>query len=71
MGSSSDTILRRTAADVATMGPGDSFGLDGTWNGGTLRMGAYYLWVDTSGRLRIKSGAPTSETDGTVVGTQS
>ena len=31
----------------------------------------YYLWVDTSGRLRIKSSAPTSATDGTIVGTQS
>ena len=31
----------------------------------------YYLWADTSGRLRIKNGAPTSATDGTVVGTQS
>lgn len=30
----------------------------------------YHLWVDSSGRLRIKSGAPTSSTDGTVVGTQ-
>ena len=30
----------------------------------------YYLWVDSSGRLRIKSGAPTSDTDGAVVGSQ-
>lgn len=36
-----------------------------------LRLGSYHLWVDTSGRLRIKNGAPTSDTDGTVVGTQS
>ena len=35
-----------------------------------LRLGTYYLWVDTTGRLRIKSSAPTSHTDGTVVGTQ-
>jgi len=42
------------------------------WNGTTLfTLGAYYLWVDSSGRLRIKSGAPTSDTDGTIVGTQS
>ena len=33
--------------------------------------GGFYLWVDSSGRLRIKAGAPTSDTDGTVVGTQS
>lgn len=38
--------------------------------GGKLRLGGYYFWVDSSGRLRIKSGAPTSDTDGVVVGTQ-
>ena len=32
--------------------------------------GTYALWVDSSGRLRIKSSAPSSDTDGTVVGTQ-
>lgn len=36
-----------------------------------LRLGNYYFWVDSSGRLRIKNGAPSSDTDGTVVGTQS
>lgn len=42
------------------------------WNGSApLVMGAYYLWVDSSGRLRIKSSAPGSDTDGTIVGTQS
>ena len=31
-----------------------------------------FLWVDASNRLRIKATtAPTSDTDGTVVGTQS
>jgi len=35
-----------------------------------LHLDGYQLWVDSSGRLRIKSGAPTSDTDGTVVGTQ-
>lgn len=29
-----------------------------------------YLWVDVTGDLRIKTSAPTSDTDGTVVGTQ-
>lgn len=43
----------------------------GGWNGPLLQMGGSYLWIDTSGRLRIKSSAPTSATDGTVVGTQS
>lgn len=35
-----------------------------------LYLGAYALWVDSAGALRIKNGAPTSDTDGTVVGTQ-
>lgn len=33
-------------------------------------IGGYFLWVDSTGDLRIKLGAPTSDTDGTVVGTQ-
>lgn len=43
---------------------------DGTWNGAHNVLGSYHLWVDTTGRLRIKNGAPSSETDGTVVGSQ-
>jgi hypothetical protein len=35
-----------------------------------LQLASYYLWVDATGDLRIKPGAPTSDTDGTVVGTQ-
>lgn len=35
-----------------------------------LTLGSYRLWVDATGVLRIKNGAPTSDTDGTVVGTQ-
>jgi hypothetical protein len=40
------------------------------WPAPGLDMGGYILWVDSSGRLRIKNGAPTSDTDGVVVGTQ-
>jgi hypothetical protein len=36
-----------------------------------LLLGTTHLWIDGSGRLRIKSGAPTSDTDGAVVGAQS
>jgi hypothetical protein len=32
--------------------------------------GSYALYVDSAGKLRIKSSAPTSDGDGTVVGTQ-
>jgi hypothetical protein len=36
-----------------------------------LRFGNNWLWVDATGDLRIRAGtAPTSDTDGTVVGTQ-
>ena len=41
------------------------------WNGAHLVLGAYHLWVDSAtGKLYIKGSAPTSATDGTVVGTQ-
>jgi hypothetical protein len=35
-----------------------------------LYLGTYALWVASDGKLYIKSGTPTSDTDGTVVGTQ-
>jgi hypothetical protein len=63
-------MLSRTGADLASLAAGDSLAVDGTWNGGTFLLGAYRLWVDGSGRLRVKNGAPTSDTDGTIVGTQ-
>lgn len=44
--------------------------ISSAWNYNPLRLGAYYLWVDATGDLRIKNGAPTFDTDGTVVGTQ-
>lgn len=43
---------------------------DGAWDGVPFRLGAYRFWVDSSGRLRMKSGNPSSDTDGTIVGTQ-
>ena len=68
--SATDTSLYRGGAGVIETT--SSIKISGAaWNAGTLRLGAYYLWVDGSGRLRIKSSAPTSDTDGTIVGTQS
>lgn len=49
---------------------GDS-GLASDWQDGHLVLGAYHIWVDSTGDLRIKNSAPTSDTDGTVIGTQS
>ena len=40
------------------------------YNQSHLQLGNYHLWIDSSGRLRIKSSAPASDTDGTIVGTQ-
>jgi hypothetical protein len=42
----------------------------GAWDSAHLVIGAYHLWVDATGDLRIKSSAPTSGTDGAVVGDQ-
>jgi hypothetical protein len=42
----------------------------GAWNGAHVVMGAFHLWIDASSRLRIKNGAPASDTDGTIVGVQ-
>lgn len=42
-----------------------------TWNLNRLVLNGYYFWVDATGDFRIKNGAPSSDTDGTVVGTQS
>jgi hypothetical protein len=40
------------------------------WNQKHIKMGTWEFWVDVTGDLRIKNGAPTSDTDGVVVGTQ-
>ena len=52
--------LRRVLAEIEAQG---------TW-GNPRRMGSAYLWVDATGDLRVSTIAPTSDTDGTVVGTQ-
>jgi hypothetical protein len=49
----------------------DTAGNGGTWNKSHLVLGIYHIWVDSTSRLRIKNSAPASDTDGTVVGTQS
>lgn len=67
-----DVTLSRSAADLLTTGNSDTFKAgSGAWNGGHLMIGSYHLWVDATGDLRIKSSAPASDLDGTVVGTQS
>jgi len=36
-----------------------------------LYLGSYAFWVASNGKLYLKNGTPTSDTDGTVVGSQS
>jgi hypothetical protein len=69
--SPTDITFVRAAANVGGMASGDSFHLDGTWNGGHLILGTQHIWADSTGDIRIKDGAPTSDTDGVVLGTQS
>lgn len=42
-----------------------------TYDNKTLKIGSWSLWVDSTGDLRIINGEPTTDTSGTVVGTQS
>jgi hypothetical protein len=50
----------------------NTLNIGGDWESGYIKtLNGCYIWVDSSDRLRIKHGAPTSDTDGTVVGTQS
>jgi hypothetical protein len=44
--------------------------MGGGWSNGHLTIGNSHLWVDALGRLRIKDIWPHSDTDGTVVGSQ-
>ncbi len=36
----------------------------GEWNSSHLVLGTYHIWVDKTGNLRMKNGAPANETDG-------
>ena len=57
--------------DVTITGASSYLVLSGGWNTSHIQMGTYHLWIDSSGRLRIKNGVPASDTDGVVVGQQS
>jgi hypothetical protein len=47
----------------------DAVAPSSAWDGSHLKIGGYALWVHSKGRLR-SSSAPPSDTDGSVVGTQ-
>lgn len=63
------------AIAVARVSPTGGFVFDGASGSNGWRRpfwaGTHALWVDSTGVLRIKSSAPASDTDGTVVGSQS
>jgi hypothetical protein len=68
--SAPDAGFMRVAANQLGPRAGDFFNVGSAWNGSHLVMGSYHLWVDATGDLRIVSGAPARDTDGTVVGAQ-
>jgi len=71
-GSTSAVIKFGASVDADTYAT-DNHGWDHTWNGSHIVLPGstpQHLWVDGTGDLRINSGKPTSDTDGTVVGTQ-
>jgi hypothetical protein len=68
-GANPQTIIQNTTANNIDF-QFSTLAISAFWGKVGLVMGSNYLWVDSSGRLRIKNGAPSSDTDGTVVGTQ-
>lgn len=40
----------------------------GTWDGEHIVLGAWHLWIDDQGKLRVKNGRPRNATDGSLVG---
>lgn len=64
------SVRLQSSANLLSLALGDSFRVqDGAWNGGHLLLGTYHIWQN-GGVLYIKNGAPSSATDGTVIGTQ-
>jgi hypothetical protein len=70
LGNKINDIGPRAMGDGANTQYGNQTYYGGGWNSAHIVMGANHLWVDATGKLRIKSSAPTSDTDGVVVGTQ-
>lgn len=70
--SSSDTVeLLYTGSRWVQIGGARAAPNGSGWNDpSALKLGAYTFWVDSAGRVRIKGGTPASDTDGTIVGTQ-
>lgn len=63
-----DAVMRR--GNLVGPASHDAVAPSSAWDGSHLKLGGYALWVDSKGRLRVKLGTPLSDTDGSVVGTQ-
>jgi hypothetical protein len=67
-------LLLRSSNNVTAAKIRDADGIfqvtSSAWDGEHLMIGSYHFWVDSTGVFRIKATAPTSDTDGTVVGAQ-
>ncbi len=71
-----DDIRRAQLVDRAISNDGkpilpDVLDLGSHWDDRHPVMGAWHLWIDGAGRLRMKNGAPSGDIDGVVVGVQS
>ncbi|ABC84049.1 hypothetical protein Adeh_4285 [Anaeromyxobacter dehalogenans 2CP-C] len=63
--------LLEVGGDRPAVSPKAPPAFDSAWNGSVpLLLGQYRFWVDASGRLRVKRGRPSGDTDGTVIGDQ-
>lgn len=63
--------IRNNGATKATFNSEGGLSISGgAFDGGHLSLGNYHLWIDTSGKLRIKNGIPASATDGALFVTQ-
>jgi len=58
-------------AQVTVDGYGNLQVASSAWNGGHLILGNYHLWIDGNGSLRILDHAPTGDSNGVAVGSQS
>jgi len=66
------TFTAMTGTNKSVVIGSQTGGVGHSWSNGAIRFGsANWLWVDAAGKLRIKTAsAPTSDTDGQLVGDQ-
>ena len=65
-----DCSITRDSSYNLTTPNGLKVGSTGLFGSTYFQIGTYYLWVDASGRLKMKNGIPSSDGDGTIVGSQ-